>query len=313
MWLQRTTNYLLWHRWQTAALVFVSTFIPVVGIVGIIIAALITLRKGIVEGGLLTIAATLPYIISSLMTGTSESTLPIVLWAVVGVAVLSNALTWVFAVMLRRQASWSLILQIAALLGVLVVSIIHLAYPEIADWWGGQLQAYYSQAKTMTAMLKSTATSGGDVQLEAINATKQYATGLMVVGVLFNAVLQLIAARWWQSLVFSPGSLRKELHAIRLSQLAGVLFAVSLVLWYLGNSVVLDIMPILFVLFGAAGLSLVHYLFGLLNTNTRWFWLAVFYIALLISMPTSLVLVSLIALLDIWFDVRKRFKKFRNL
>ena len=30
--------------------------------------------------------------------------------------------------------------QIAALVGVLVISVIHLAYPQVADWWGVQLQ-----------------------------------------------------------------------------------------------------------------------------------------------------------------------------
>ena len=56
--------------------------------------------------------------------------------------------------------------------------------------------------------------------------------------------------------IYNPGSLRKELHRIRLSQLAGLLFLISMVFSYLGNSVVLDIMPVLYMLFCAAGLSL---------------------------------------------------------
>lgn len=308
MWLQRFTNYILNHRWQTIVLVFACTFVPVLGIVGILIATLVTLRKGVLDGAMTTIAATVPYLISFGLTGNQEGAIPLVVWAAVGVAVLSNVLTWVFAVMLRRHTSWSLILQIAALAGVLVISIVHLAYPSVADWWGVQLQAYYNQAQGVTGLLK-TSSPTSDLQLEAINATKQYATGLMVAAVLFNALLQLVAARWWQAIVFSPGGLRRELHGIRLSHLAGALFVVSLVLSYLGNSVVLDIMPVLYMLFGAAGLSLVHYFFGMMRSPTVWFWLTLFYVALIISLPTSVVLIAVLALVDVWFDLRKRFRK----
>lgn len=309
MWLQRATNYLLRHKWQALVLTFFSTFIPIVGIVGIVVAALITLVKGVVEGAIFTLAATLPYIISFYFSGNEPTTVPIVLWAAVGVAVLSNILTWVFAVMLRRQASWSAILQVAALIGVLAISVIHLAFPEVADWWGNELQSYYAQAQAITGAIKGSVTTANDSQLEAINIFKQYATGMMVSGILFNAVLQLIVARWWQSIVYSPGLLRLELHGIRLSPLAGILFICSIIFYYLGNGVVLDIMPVLYVLFGAAGLSLVHYLFGLVHSPSKWFWLSLFYAALIIAVPVSVILIAFVALSDIWLDVRKRLKK----
>jgi hypothetical protein len=308
MWLHTFTSYILRHRWQTLALTFAITFIPIFGIIGILIATLMTLVKGVVEGALFTLAATLPYVISFLITG-DKGSVSLVLWAAMGVAVLSNVLTWVFAVMLKRQATWSVILQTAALLGVLIISVIHLAYPEIADWWGEQLHAYYNQASKITNAIKGSATSGND-QTEAINITKQYATGLMVAAVLFNAIIQLIFARFWQSLIFMPGMLRKELHHIRLSQLAGVLFMASLVLSYLGNNVVLDIMPVIYLLFMAAGLSVLHYLFSLMdNPKSAWVWLSIAYVALVISLPIGAMIVAMLALFDIWVDTRKRFKK----
>lgn len=311
MWLERITNYLLRHRYQALVLTFIVTFIPVIGIFGIMMAALMTLCKGIVEGAVFTLAATLPYAISFLLSGNDEAALPLVLWTVMGVAVLSNVLTWVFAVMLRRQASWSMILQVAALTGVLVVSVVHLAYPDVAAWWGTQLQSYYAHAQAMTASLKNTgaSVSANDAQLEMIKVTRQYATGSMVVGILFNAFLQLVVTRWWQAAVFARGSLRRELHGIRLSQMAGVLFLLSLGLSYLGNAVVLDIMPILYVLFAAAGLSLIHYLFGLMRSPTAWFWLALLYVTLILFMPTSVMMVAMLAVIDIWLDLRKRFGK----
>ena len=311
MWLQRLTDYLLKNRWQTVGLVFLITFLPVVGIAGILVAAFITLRKGVVEGVIVTLAATLPYVASFFFSGQhQDASIPLVLWAAVGVAVLSNAMTLVFAVMLRREVSWSSILQIAALAGVLVVSVIHLVFPDVANWWGMQLQQYYLQTThAINDVLKTAATAPSDSQLETINVTKQFATGVMTAGILMNAILQLMVARWWQSKLYSPGMLSKELHNIRLSRLAGFLFVVSLVLSYLGNSVVLDIMPVLYLLFCAAGLSLIHYLFGMMASTTRWFWLSMLYVILIFSLPVSLVMVSMLALIDIGFDVRKRFKK----
>lgn len=334
MWLGRFTNYILQHRWQAIALTFISTLIstylgklmpnlPVLiglfgvllavflGVFGILIAALVTLVRGIVEGAIFALAATLPYFISVFIPANYGVATPaIMLWVGLGVAVLSNVLTWVFAVMLRRQTSFSVIIQIAALLGVLVISLIHLIYPGIVDWWGSQLQglqAFYTKAAAVKGPLKTAAPS--DVQMEAINLAKQFATDVIIAAILCNALLQLIIARWWQSIVFKPGMLRRELHNIRLSQLAGILFFVSLVLSYLGNVVILDIMPILYMLFGIAGLSLVHYLFGLMRSPTVWFWLAVFYFTLIFAWPFSVVLVAMLGWLDIWLDVRKRFRK----
>lgn len=344
MWIQRFTKYILQHRLMALLITFASTstFIPIISALGILIAALVTLTKDIREGAIFTLAAILPYLIVLILTGTTEgSVLPsITTWSLIGlgIPILSNVLTWVFAVMLRKQASWSQILQVAALAGVLTVSVIHLAYPDIMDWWGMKLQEYYAEvpasvlkdAQAVTKAVKSNPQTVDEVTSAAneltnklanskaevaklTNIYKYYATGVGIALVLFYALMQLAVARWWQAIVFNPGGLKRELHNIRLSHLAGVLFILSLILAYLENSVVLDIMPILYALFVAAGLSLIHYLFGLMSSSvSSWIGLVVFYIVFIISMftvPAIAILVGLLALVDIWWDVRKRFKK----
>jgi len=307
--LKRLTAYLFQHPLQTWVLVFAGTFIPIFGVLGILVAALITLRKNVVEGALLTIATIIPYFISFYVSG-DKAAVSDMTWVALSIAILSNVLTWVFAVMLRRRTSWSLMLQIAALLGVLVVSVIHLIYPEIADWWAQELIKF-----SAATGLKEQAAAASDAQVEIINVTKQYVTGILVAATLFNALLQLAVARWWDAAVFTDaGNLSKELHAISLSPLAGMLFIMALGFSYLGNSVVLDIMPILYLLFSIAGLSLIHYLFGLLDRGSSWIWLGALYLALIISVlvmrsPTLIVLIAVLALVDVWFDMRKRVKK----
>ncbi len=305
MWLQRPTYYLLKNRWQALALTLLISCIPFAGLLGILLAAFMTLVKGAFEGALFTIAATLGYLASFYLFNQHDSS-ALITWTAVSIGVLSNVLTWAFAVMLFRKTNWSALLQIAALLGVLAVSVIHLVYPDVANWWATQLEQIQQMAGALPQ--GATAVVPSD-QREVINITKQYATGLVVAAILFNAILQLVVGRWWQTLIFAPGRLRNELQNIRLSSLAGILFMVSLGLLYWGNRVVLDMMPVLYLLVAVAGLSLVHYLFKLGHSSLTWFWLLLFYVVLIISTPVGIMLVAILALLDIWLDVRKRFKK----
>ena len=308
MWLQRYTNYLLNHRLLAITLTFAITFVPILGVLGILYAALVTLVQRVMLGALFTLAATLPYLISFIISGSHPHTLPLLIWAAIGVAVLSNVLTWAFAIILRREPNWRLILESAALLGVLVVSVIHLIYPDVAVWWEKTLQSYYTQAELVVNQAQTQPLPSLPNSLEIIQAKSQYATGVMTTGILCSVILQLIMARWWQAIVFQPGLLRQELHHIRLSQLSSVLFIISFGLQYLGNNVILDIMPILYVLFGAAGLSLIHYMFDAIHSPTGWFWLTIIYLTLFLSLPVSIIVLSVLAILDSWFDLRKRFR-----
>ncbi len=309
------TNYLLSHRVIAVVFTFIISFVPFIGVLGILLAALVTLKKGIVEGAIFTLAATLPYCFVRIAMPNSDAMTPLFIWLAIGIGSVSNLLTWVFAAMMRRKADWSTILQTAALTGVLVVSIVHLAYPDIAEWWFSQLQSFNAQAHTVTEAIKNTANvdmeidSVKEMQLQAMNTAKLIATGTVVGVTLLLGIWQLVLACWWNAAVYAPGSLQVGLHTIRLSTLAGALFLTSLVFSYLGNSVVLDIMPVLYLLFCAAGLSVLHYFFGMIKTPVVWFWLLLMYATLLIAMPISLVVISTIALLDTWVNLRKKFKR----
>lgn len=279
---------------------------PIVGILGILIASLVTLEKNISEGAILTIAATLPYFSSIYF---SDQHAIILVWAMLGFTVLNNVFTWIFSVMLRQQMNLSVVIQIAALIGVLAVSIVHLAYPNVTEWWSHQLHNYYANVQSANSGLFAAATPQSIEDLNSlIDHFKQYATGYVVMLILVSALSMVILGRWWQAKVFHPGSLKGELHFLRLNQLTGFLFIISLVLSYWGNGVVIDMMPIINVLFFTVGLSLVHYFFALMKSKYRLVWLIFFYGILLIGMPVSGVLIVVAAFVDIWFDFRTRFK-----
>jgi len=301
MWVRRLLNYIEQYRYRSLALLFLWSFIPIIGVFGIVIAALITLIKGALEGALFTIVTTIPLLIIFWWKVDYYAVVPLVWWMGIGAAIVSNILTWVLAVMLGRHTNWSNMIQIAALLGVLVISVVHLAYPDVANWWGNQMQSLYSQQPSKGAPTEA--------QADTISITKYYASGMMVSGILFSAFMQLIAARWLQSLVYSPRMLRRELHALRLSHLAGLLFMASIFFWYYGNSVVLDIMPVLYLLFSMVGLSIIHYFFSVFSLPNTWFWLTFTYIVMIMALPISVMALSSIALFDVWLDLRRRVKK----
>ncbi len=324
------TDYLLRHRFQALIFTFVLALIPVLGLASILVAALFTLCAGVVEGAIFTFAATLPYILAFVFD-LQKPEFHMVLKGLV-LAILSNVMTYVFAILLRRNWSWSNILQVAALLGVLAISIVHLAYPDVDDWWASQITHLYNQSLVKTGITDASSNAGSP--LDAINSIKQFATGFVVAYILLTAIVQLMLARWWQVVSVNQGRLGKEFYYIRLSSLTGLLFLAAMVFAYLENRVVLDILPVLCLLFGGAGLSLTCYLCGLMEPAKRRFWISLLYIALIYAMvvmalyPVFVILnfvqpvmlgfwilaISLFAFiwlgfLDIWFDMRRRKRK----
>lgn len=307
MFLRRFTDFVLQSRVQAMATAFVIAFMPIIGSIGILIAALVTLRKGIIEGALVTLAATLPYLISyfTWAPGADQAQTELMMLSMI---VISNLLTWVLAIVLLRVSNWSFTLELAALIGILAITMIHLFYPDIQNWWGKQLTTYF--ANLANVVDKASSQSGvpvsvTDIQQQTIAAGKLYATGFVTVSVLFNALLQLVVARWWQAAMFNPGGLRKELYQIRLGHIAGLIFVVGIVAAYIGNDMALDMMPVLYTIFFVAGLSLFHSLAA--STKKGWMWLLLIYAGIIWLFPLSIIVVSIIALFDTGIDFRKRF------
>lgn len=138
--LRRFTDFVLQNRIYAAGIAFVLTFIPVIGTISILIAALVTLRKSILDGFLVFCAASLPYVISYVAYPAADQT--ILAKSAVAIVLMSNLITWVFAVVLRHYRDWSVTLELVALLGVLIVSLVHIFYPDIQSFWGEQLKMY---------------------------------------------------------------------------------------------------------------------------------------------------------------------------
>lgn len=301
MLLRRFTDFILRGRLQAMGTAFALAFIPVVGSISILIAALVTLRKSAYEGALVFVVASIPLLIQYAVIPSESQTDTLVY--MMAIMMISNLLTWFLAVLLRQYSSWNLVLEITILIGMIIVGLVHILYPDIQAWWVKQFTAYFNKTLNVVDTLKSGA-SPQEFEAELIASAKYYATGFAVVSVLFNVLLQLFVARWWQGVIFNPGALSKELKQIRLSHVAAILFVIILFLSYFKNNIALDTVPLLYSLFCIAGLSLIHYMLSF--TKTAWLWLLVVYGGIVWLFPFSIMIIAVGAFFDSWLDFRKR-------
>lgn len=340
--LRSFTNFIFHGRSRAIGISFILTFIPLIGTLSIVITGLVTLRKGAVEGLWVLIAATLPYFVLLPL-----QPLPLNLW-ILGVIVVSNLLTWVFAALLYHYDNWSFIFELAALIGIMIITSAHVIKPDLDSFWEKQLNTYLTQAlsgnsngKALPSFVQQLNASkarllGQDLELQAtekstlahetsaedntepevvsfVNTAKTYATGALTASLMFTALLQLLVARWWQMIFVNPAHLRTELYHIRLSPMAGLVFLAAIILSYFKISLAQDLLPILYLTFCIAGLSLIHHTLAKF-TSLSWLWLFVFYTILLCSwmvyhLPLAFQLVAFMGLLDVWFDWRERLEK----
>jgi hypothetical protein len=305
MLLRRFTDFILRSRLQAMGTAFVFAFLPLISSVSIIIAAFVTLRKGTFEGALVLFAAVLPTIFGFAFLPAEEHFS--LMMGALDVVLLSNLLTWVFATQLAKYKNWTFVLECSTLLGILVVIAVHLIYPDVQSWWSAHLSEYFAQSIHKMGQYEPGEVGAQTMVIDKMVASvKMYATGLVVSFILFNALLQVVLARWWQAVMFNPQGLRGELYQIRLGQTAGIIFVIGLVLSYWGYSIVLDIMPVLYLAFGIAGLSLLHSVIAL--SKVKWLWLTMVYLGVMLF-PLSITLIAMLALIDTGVDFRKRLGK----
>jgi hypothetical protein len=110
-------------------------------------------------------------------------------------------------------------------------------------------------------------------------------------------------ARWWQATLYNPGGFQQEFHQLRLNPIQAVAcFAAVIYCWSQGGDYQtwssLFALPLLLV-----GIAIVHHLVKVKNVSRQW--LVLFYIALLLFSPLTVLLVTL-AVMDTWTNFRAR-------
>ena len=116
------------------------------------------------------------------------------------------------------------------------------------------------------------------------------------------AVFLLILARWWQALMYNPGGFQKEFHEFRLQPSVAMLLVGLFLLASLGGTVLTGWILYFVIPLAIAGVALVHGLVGIKRLSRLF--LVAFYLLLL--SPLAVQLLSVAALLDSFYDFRRR-------
>jgi hypothetical protein len=281
-------------RQQAALVAFILSWIPLLGWVAVIIMALVTLRKGAKAGAVILAVVLIPDLWAMIAHGHVGLVFVNVLYG--------SVLVYAAAVMLRTWPSWSMLLQVVTLFGIASVLMLHLVVPDMQAWW----VKYYQH---LLAMMAKAGQDLGNLKVAfakqgVLEFVAKLSTGLVLASALAGSLLNLVLARWWQGILFNPGGLRVELYQICLHPAWCIgLIAVILAAWG-GLNIAWDILPLVILPFLPAALSLVHAVFS--KHSKAWVWLLVFYIALILLSPSSVIFLVLVAGLDSFYNIRAR-------
>lgn len=271
-----------------SALALVSLVMPPVSIVSSASVALVTLRRGGVEGLIVLSCSTLiAGILGFFILGNYQFVLlyGIVLWVPV----------WLISIVLREGRHLSLAVEIAVLLGVLGVFGFYLYEPNLAVMW-----------KHMLTQMVPPNTAIDDIE-HTLGILSHYMTGIVAAASVFGLLFGLFLGRWWQALLYYPGGFRQEFLSLnthpRLAIGSIVVVAVALLSADVISEISWNIAILLLVLYTFIGTAILHTVFASMRLNR--YTVPMFYVTLFL-IPHAMLPVALIGLGDTWMNLRNK-------
>ena len=281
-------EFIMRSQRNAGLLAFIFALLPFLNWLSVIIMALVTLRRGAKQGVLILICVLVPSVVWLVISKNDMVLLNIVVGATV---------VWILASVLHKTHRWSYVLLTGAFIGAIVVIALHSSIDDMNAWW----------AQKMTSTMQA---AGKEMQIDTtaqqamIAQLAKFATGLQAAAIFLVDIVWLAVARYWQSLLYNPGQLRPELHNIRLPRWSiVVLIVVGLLAFVTNLPMLIDMMPMLFVAYALAGLSIVHYVAAMRKAS--WFWLVLLYTSLVFALPYIVAALVVVAICDSWFNLRR--------
>jgi hypothetical protein len=242
--MRRIAELIMSSRQHAIMLALLFSIIPLVSWVSVVILCLVTLRKGAREGFWLLAWLALPTIVMGVI-GYPELALTNLLFNMV--------YAFCLALVLRYSMSWSLVIEVGAVLGLVGVVAFHLVIGDTQAFWWSLIQSNfvkYSQAMQLKVTL-------AEVKPYLYHQVR-YLTGINAAFYLLSALLNIALARGLQAMLYNPGGLRQELYNVRLSRLALGGFVLVFALYLLNVSAAYDALVVAALPLVLAGVSLCH-------------------------------------------------------
>jgi len=280
-------RFIAGSRYSAALVVGGSVLLPLIFWLSAPALGLMTLRRGVVEGALVTAMAAVLVITGLTLSGgrALDVWLPLmVLW--IPMLGAGGAL--------RATRTWSAALQTLAGFFTLGLLVFYAVVGDVAAFWSSWLARAGEQMRVTGPQAESWQ------RFQEVGP--ELLTGSMFASALGLAVVSLLLARWWQARLYNPGGLAVEFVTIRLPRWFAVLAAVTLLAGALqGQGLVFDAGLLLSGVFAVQGLAVIHRLARERALGVGWL------IALYVLMPLLLRLIAVLGMIDVFMDLRRRY------
>ena len=265
-------------RLQAALVAFFGSLLPLLSPAAI---SLVTLNKGLSEGGLVMLWALLPLLMAFYV---SELSPMITLASIAGLIVVVAA-----SELLRSSTSWSRTLVFIVVISGLAAIALDVLFTEQADALELMIVNLFSQVQQ---------------QLEtAFIPGRTFLLGVIGYVIALTSIVCLVLGRWWQATLYNQGGFRLEFHQLRFNLVSAVTLLVGVVVCYFAPQEYSSWAGLLGLPLLLGGIALVHYSVAFYQLGAHW--LAIFYVGLFMIGPLSLILVGL-GFIDSIMNIRSR-------
>ena len=273
-------------------LTILALLITPLAIVSAATPALVALRRGVKDGLLVTGLGMLALAALGGLLFAEPLTLALV-----------GGLLWLpmllLAEVVRATRSLRMGLELAVILGALVIGGQYLFLGDVNGFWSGILNEYSAQ------MVDASVVSERD-RLAMVAEIAPWMAGGMGAAWFLQLALSLFLARSWQAVLYNPGGFGNELRELRLGRWLLILVPVLLVAGALSDTPGLasQLALVGMAAFFLQGVALAHGLVQAFKANQVW--LVGFYVLLVIGMPASFTAVSAAGFADGWLNFRAK-------
>ena len=257
--------------------------------------ALVTLRKGQLEGVLVIAGAGIAVaLLSGLLFGGFFFGIAYALgfWLPI----------WIIAVVLRESGRLGVTFEITLIFGLVVIGTIYFSDLNSAEFWQQSIQLI------LQPLIDGSANNIQSDQIEHwLSVASEYSIGILVTGTVSTLVLALLVARWWQANLYNPGGFGKEFLSVESRPLVAYICLGVLLVAILGAGTMCemarDMSILVFFMYLVIGIAVLHVLVS--ATKAHRFLLPAFYVIVLL-IPHAMLPVALVGFTDTWQNWRRR-------
>jgi len=277
----------------TAAMALLAFIIPPLGWLSAAAVAVVVLQLGPQRGiQLIALASIASMALAWLALGTPMP--------VFGLILLLWLPVWLAAVVLRRSVSLNLSLQVIAGMGVLLVLILQLGFPQLDAELGKDFSQMIDQ------LMKQQADDAARQNLAStLDMVLQMTPAILAAGMMLSTVIGLLLGRWWQAVLYNPGGFAREFNQLRLGRVMAAVTTVVLVLVIsLQVKLLMLLLVVLLTIYLIQGLAVVHGIIDARHLNRAWLlglYLGLFLLPQIVALP-----LAVSGLMDAWIDFRRR-------